>query len=438
MHIMSQREVIYRIIKDYVGVRPVVVYNKCPKEDFSGIPQYFGLDVLACVGWSVPWEEKMSFFRFMYHFLKTSIFDNKQGVKTRGEYLVQLANANRKVLQEDELYQKLNHQSGFISVHRTVKEAEGALKELEAFKEDGEIISKETAEELEPRLKMIPFRPSFFVHRKNDSAANCHSYLVSSIKSLMKKGVKYENNFGKVTQIRANDETNDCEGRFTISTSTGNEMKFDYVIVANGIYSPTLISTINARVGFACPIYPLRGYSLTLTAIDSRRKRKPTFLNKAMSFDNIYCTSVDPDTVRMAGFGEITGWPRSSNDYLNGSVVSKYVLEKYGKALFQTDMVVDAEDVLPCYRPMSPDDLPIVGEVDAIKGLYLHTGHSTLGWTLCSATAECLAQSVYDDINDIKYEDSFILPDGTKIKKSILSPNRFIWHPPLLLDRRRT
>ena len=127
------------------------------------------------------------------------------------------------------------------------------------------------------------------------------------------------------------------------------------------------------------------------------------------------------------GFGEISGWPSSENDYYESSSLAKDVLGKYARALFQDEMEIDVDRVLPCYRPMSPDDIPIVGEVKSIKGLYLHTGHATLGWTLCLATAECLAQIICDDINGTENpSEYFILPDGTQLKKSILSPNRFL------------
>lgn len=297
MHIMSQREVIYRILKDFIGVKHSLVFNRSPEEDFSEVPQYFVFDLFSCIGFNIPWVQKVSFFSFLFHFLKTSIFDNESGIKSRGKHLVQLANANRKILEEDELFQKLGRQSGFISVHRSMKNAVNAVAQLHEFGEDGELISSEEAKILEPRLKSIPFQPSYFVHRPNDSSANCHAYLISSLRSLISNGVKYEN--AKVTEIRVN-QTNGSKDRFTIYTSEGDEMTYDYVIVANGINAPILMYTMGFCSGLTCPVYPLKGYSFTMTST-KKIGDNDTRLHKAISFDNIYCTSVYPNRVRMAG-----------------------------------------------------------------------------------------------------------------------------------------
>ena len=301
MHVMSQREVIYRILKDFVGVKHSLVFNRSPKEEFSEVPQYFVFDLFSCIGLNVPWVQKLSFFSFLFRFLKTSILGNERGIKSRGQHLVQLANANRKILEEDELFQKLGRQSGFISVHRSLENAVNAAAELHEFGEVGELIPSEEAKILEPRLKSIPFQPSYFVHRRNDLSANCHAYIISSLKKLISNGVKYEN--GKVTQIQVK-QNNGVKDRFTIYTSDGDEMTYDYVIVANGIYAPLLMFTMDFRSGLSCPVYPLKGYSFTMTSVKNVGGND-TMLNKAISFDNIYCTSVDPSSVRMAGKSNI-------------------------------------------------------------------------------------------------------------------------------------
>jgi len=83
-------------------------------------------------------------------------------------------------------------------------------------------------------------------------------------------------------------------------------------------------------------------------------------------------------------------------------------------------------DVLQCFRAISPDDLPLAGEVPTHPGLFLHTGHGTLGWTCGLATGECLAQSIVDHMNGKNTQDgTYTLRDGSKIDRQILSPKRF-------------
>jgi D-amino-acid dehydrogenase len=44
-------------------------------------------------------------------------------------------------------------------------------------------------------------------------------------------------------------------------------------------------------------------------------------------------------------------------------------------------------------RPMTPDGTPLVGAT-TLKGLYLNTGHGTLGWTMACGSAQLLADVI--------------------------------------------
>jgi D-amino-acid dehydrogenase len=43
------------------------------------------------------------------------------------------------------------------------------------------------------------------------------------------------------------------------------------------------------------------------------------------------------------------------------------------------------------WRPMTTDDLPIIGASTRVQGLWLATGHGMLGMSMSNATAELLA-----------------------------------------------
>jgi D-amino-acid dehydrogenase len=44
-------------------------------------------------------------------------------------------------------------------------------------------------------------------------------------------------------------------------------------------------------------------------------------------------------------------------------------------------------------RPMTPDGTPVIGPT-RIAGLFLNTGHGTLGWTMSSGSARIIADLV--------------------------------------------
>jgi glycine/D-amino acid oxidase-like deaminating enzyme len=432
MHIISQRNTIGQIIKDYFGVKqPAAVFSRSLNEednDFSKVPPYFGFSMNRCLG----------FLLFVYHFLKTSLFSTKHDVKLRGTYLVQLANANRFSLskeldatgqskKKDQLVKSLSIGTGFISVHRTNEKAEGAVIEALEFGEEAELLTYENAVKLEPRIEFLPFKKNaYFVHRPNDQTGNCYEFMLSSIKSLIENGIKYENNHGCVVDIERKD-SDDGSGHFRVTTSHCC-YEYDYLILANGVYTPLLARKLASHASHACPTYPLKGYSMTLyNDVIEPKTPNGNFLKKAMSFDNLYCTSVGHNMVRLAGFGELTGFPTNVDDYRKAPAVASNVMQKYARAIFGNDFNCQPELVTPCFRPLSPDDLPLVGEVKSVPGLFLHTGHGTLGWTLGLATADCLAQSVCDAIQGHSDEtDSFVLPDHSRIPKGVLSPSRFL------------
>mmetsp|Transcript_49046 Transcript_49046/g.147724 ORF Transcript_49046/g.147724 Transcript_49046/m.147724 type:complete len:134 (-) Transcript_49046:135-536(-) len=126
---------------------------------------------------------------------------------------------------------------------------------------------------------------------------------------------------------------------------------------------------------------------------------------------------------RMAGFGELCGYPEKARTVES---VGPRVLARYCKALFPDGDAAE-ERAMQCFRPTSPDDLPLAGEVVSVPGLFLHTGHGTMGWTLTLATAECVAQAVCESVTGSEPGSKFELPGGEQIDRNLLSPDRFVW-----------
>lgn len=216
---------------------------------------------------------------------------------------------------------------------------------------------------------------------------------------------------------------------FNIVCKDGSSHDFDYVVLAAGVNTPMLARKLS--VGESCPTYPLRGYSLTIYTNHSNDKdgngrvesgRSANLLNMPISIDDMYCSSVGVNMARMAGFGELVGYRDKAVDV---SSLAPRVLSRYAKTIFPESTVTE-ETALQCFRPCSPDDIPIVGEVHSVPGLFMHTGHGTLGWTLCLATSECLAQALHDDINGNDTNSTYHLPGDITVDRSLLSPSRFL------------
>lgn len=309
------------------------------------------------------------------------------------------------------------------------------------------------AVKLEPRILNLPItgQQLFGLHRKDDYTADCASFIREMTNKVTQEyGVQYlSGELGKVDDIclanaifeessqlvgsknRAlatdpvlNQQQQQEKQRFSLRTMDGRTHDFDFIVLAAGVNTPLFARMLS--IGGSCPTYPLRGYSLTVysnssqsqaneSEVDARHTKN--LLNQPLKVDDMYCSSVGENMARIAGFGELCGFRDKA---ANVPSLAPKVLARYCKQLFPEAKVIEA-DALQCFRPLSPDDIPIVGAVKSVPGVFLHTGHGTLGWTLCLATAECLAQAMTDDISS-----TFDLPGDISIERHRLSPDRFL------------
>ena len=422
MHLLSQRQTLYQVMKDsflnFFGT-PSSSYNN----NLISIPPTLMFSLQGCLGLSCTWSQRYSFLSFLYHFLQTSLTSSSQTLKERGQVLYQLSKAHQAAFTHDlkldpTLAKKIGFQSGFISLYRSEEEARHVLDEAQEFGFDAQIVSMDQLKDMEPPLASLPLS-MYAVFRPQDSSAHCALFIQDWIQKLGSWGVNYH--IGTVVQL-----VNTCsnvsfgKARFQIVLQNGSIQDYDYVVLAAGAATPLFTQPL----GVTCPTYPLRGWSLTVHCKSNTR-----VLNHAFSLDRIYGSSTSAQMVRLAGFGEMVGYRNVANNIKSHA---SEILVRYAQALLQGEMDTDDVCVLPCFRPLSPDDLPIVGKVKKVPGLFLHTGHGTLGWTLSLATADCVGQSVEDEINrdmDPCYAKGslsyFTLADGSTIHTSVLSPDRF-------------
>lgn len=448
MHLMAQKETLYQVMKDSLGEWFMIqaeqlqmIFSKTPLfangdtprdprilniDNFEFLPPYFTIRLMRCVGLTASNDERWSFIRFIRHFLTVSFFGGNEAAM-RAACLVQLAKANRvavtNVITEAEIASNVGLSTGFLSLHRTREKALLTLEECHKYGEDAHLLSWEEATHLEPRLKRLPIKPLFAVHRTQDKTASCEIFVKYLIDRCPDLGIEYQRDqTAKIVNLEVV-RGNDSKNIFRLTSADGKRQDFDVLILAAGINTPLLAAQLGA--GSACPTYPLRGFSLTVftrdhSGIDSAR---PNLLHQPFSVDSMYCSSISPNIARFAGFGELVGYRGKS---VNVPSLGPRVLARYANSIF-TDSTISEDDALPCFRPLSPDDVPLVGEVTAVPGLFLHTGHGTLGWTLSLATADCLAQAVSDRIGSEEPSlTTFVLPDNSVIERKLLSPDRFM------------
>ncbi len=145
--------------------------------------------------------------------------------------------------------------------------------------------------------------------------------------------------------------------------------------------------------GIDLPVYPVKGYSLTIPIVDEARAPESTVMDESYK---IAITRLG-NRIRVGGMAEISGF---TNDLAEAR---RRTLEHSVTDLFPGGDVKQAS-FWSGLRPMTPDGTPVIGPTK-IAGLFLNTGHGTLGWTMSSGSGRLLADLVSGRTGDIDARD---------------------------------
>ena len=149
----------------------------------------------------------------------------------------------------------------------------------------------------------------------------------------------------------------------------------DAVVMALGAYSQPLLRT----VGIKLPIYPMKGYSISVTIDDPEKAPIASVTNQMEK--QVY-TRIG-NILRVAGTAEFAGYNHDINP------VRTRLLKESTKFWFAGCGDVDAATEWACLRPQSPDGCAVLGKTP-YRNLWLNTGQGTLGWTLCAGSAKAV------------------------------------------------
>lgn len=151
---------------------------------------------------------------------------------------------------------------------------------------------------------------------------------------------------------------------------------FDYIVVSAGVGSIELSKILKDPL----PIYPVKGYSITITVKDEDLK----YLPKVSLLDDQakIVTSTLGNRFRVAGTAELAG---ENYDIRRDRIepLLNWVHDNF------PNLDTSNYSSWACLRPMTPNMMPIVRQGKNSK-IFYHAGHGHLGWTLSPATAKRL------------------------------------------------
>lgn len=289
--------------------------------------------------------------------------------------MVRLAEYSRDCL--DELRSELGlayegRQLGGMQLFRSQQQLDTAAADIRILQQFGvpyQLLSPEQILQYEPGLVQSVTKLSGALRLPNDQTGDCNLFTKQLTERARELGVEFK--FGQQVE-RLQVEGQQVTGVY----ANGQLLSADRYVVALGSYSPLLLKPL----GIQLPVYPLKGYSLTLPIVQPEQAPEATVI------DETYKVAITrfEQRIRVGGFAELSGYNLALNPERKASM-SWVIDDLYPgagdlqQALFWTGL-----------RPATPDGTPVIGATP-YTNLLLNTGHGTLGWTMACGSAHYLA-----------------------------------------------
>jgi D-amino-acid dehydrogenase len=265
-----------------------------------------------------------------------------------------------------------DRQLGTVQLFRTQAQLDGAAKDIEVLKQYGvpyELLDRAGIVRVEPALAAVQDKLVGALRLPNDETGDCELFTRLLAARAQAAGVEFR--FGATVERLEHDGA-----RITGVRIDGQLEKADRYVLALGSHTPQLLAPLGIRL----PVYPLKGYSLTLPITDPAMAPMSTILDESYK---VAVTRFD-QRIRVGGMAGVSGFDMSL------SPRRRATLEKVVTDLYPHGGDLAHASFWTGLRPATPDGTPVVGAT-RMDNLYLNTGHGTLGWTMACGSGRYLA-----------------------------------------------
>ena len=303
--------------------------------------------------------------------------------------MVRLAEYSRDVLRDlrhDTGIEYDHRERGTLQLFRTLKQVEHVgddTKVLDAYGVAYELLDRAGCVAAEPALGRVQDKIQGGLRLPGDETGDAHLFTQRLAALCEILGVTFR--YGVTISGLAT-----AGNAVTGVTSSAGEHRADAYVAAMGSFTPALLRPLGIRL----PIYPVKGYSLTLPITDPDAAPVSTVMDETFK---IGITRLG-DRIRVGGTAELAGFSRT----LRGP--RRATLERCVRDLFPDGGDLSRATFWTGLRPMTPDGTPIVGRT-RLANLYTNTGHGTLGWTMACGSGRVLADLVSGRAPDIDHAD---------------------------------
>jgi D-amino-acid dehydrogenase len=262
--------------------------------------------------------------------------------------------------------------SGAVYLHRTEEALRVGVEKMRVIEEHGlplKVLDRHEVVALDPGLAGASKSFAGAIHVPTDASGNSQRFTEELAKRCTALGAEFRTG---VTAQRFVVEGDRVTG---VQTDAGL-LTADTYVLATGVASPFLSKTAGQRL----PIYPAKGYSLTVDVVDP--KGAPTV--GGVDEGTLVAWSRMGDRMRISSTAEFAGYSRDwkFSDFDN--------IYRTGKELFSGALDWDRARMRSCLRPMTPDGPPILGRGKQ-SNLWYNTGHGHMGWTMACGSSRIVA-----------------------------------------------
>jgi D-amino-acid dehydrogenase len=278
---------------------------------------------------------------------------------------------------------------GTLQLFRNQKQLDGSAADiavLERYKVPYSVLDPKGCEEAEPALANVRGKFVGGLQLPGDETGDCFKFTQRLAEMAKGLGVKFRQGVDIERLVVDGD-------RITGVVTPKGELKADSFVLALGSYSPLMLRQVGIRI----PVYPVKGYSITIPIVDAAGAPESTVMDETFK---VAITRLG-DRIRVGGTAEIAGYDltlrKARRDTLEHSVTD----------LFPRGGDTSKAEFWCGLRPMTPDGTPVVGPTP-FRNLFLNTGHGTLGWTMACGSGRVLSDMVSGRQPEISLEGLFM------------------------------
>ncbi|EMN2537616.1 D-amino acid dehydrogenase [Acinetobacter baumannii] len=309
---------------------------------------------------------------------------NPQSYAVNKERMMRVAEYSRDCLRElrkDTGIHYENRAKGTLQLFRKEAQMEAVQRDISVLEECGvsyELLNGNELGRVEPALANAQNKLVGGLHLPNDETGDCYLFTNALAQIAKELGVNFQFNQNVEKLIVEGDQIKGVQ-------VNGKVLTADRYVLAFGSYSRDFLKPLDLQL----PVYPVKGYSLTIPIVD------PAFAPQSTVLDETYKIAITrfDQRIRVGGMAELSGFNLGLNEDRRAT------LQMVTQDLFPGGDMEQAS-FWTGLRPMTPDSTPIIGAT-RFKNLFLNTGHGTLGWTMACGSGKLISDIVLNHKTDI-------------------------------------